>query len=528
MMRIGIDVGGTNTDAVLMQNGQVLASHKTPTTRDIASGLVRALEAVLPTSGHERIAAIIIGTTQLTNALVERRHLQHVGVIRIGLPAAIALPPMVGWPTDLVQAIGQHVVMVHGGHECDGRPIGPLDEAAVLDAAHGFRRAGVGSVAIASIFSPIARFHEERVAALVRSVIPQAELTLSADLGTLGLLERENAAIINAALAGAAAEIVGSFDRALASLALETPVYLTQNDGTLMDSARARRFPVLTFASGPTNSMRGAMRLSGETDAIVVDIGGTTSDIGALVKGYPRQASGAVDVGGVRTSFRMPDLLTIGIGGGSIVMPGEPIHVGPRSVGYELTHRSRCFGGDVLTATDIAVALGRTGIGNASHLVGLDEDLLRRADARIHADIEAGIDRVKTLRGDAPVVLVGGGAMLVHHPLRGASRTVTPPHSGVANAVGAAAAQVGAEIDRVVKIPPGSRDAVMRGLQDAAIAAAYEAGALTGSVDILHVDEIPIPYAADGARRVLIKAVGELDAMRFRRLRGAVREGVGT
>ena len=118
--------------------------------------------------------------------------------------------------------------------------------------------------------------------------------------------------------------------------------------------------------------------------------------------------------------------------------------------------------------------------------------------------------------------------MLVHHPLRGASRTVTPPHSGVANAVGAAAAQVGAEIDRVVKIPPGSRDAVMRGLQDAAIAAAYEAGALTGSVDILHVDEIPIPYAADGARRVLIKAVGELDAMRFRRLRGAVREGVGT
>jgi len=528
MMRIGIDVGGTNTDAVLVEDGQVLASHKTPTTRDIASGLVRALEAVLPATRRDRIDAIIIGTTQLTNALVERRHLQHVGVIRIGLPAATALPPLVGWPTDLVQAIGQHVVMVHGGHECDGRPIGPLDEAAVLDAARQFRRAGVGSIAIASIFSPIARAHEDRAAALVRSVMPQAELTLSADLGTLGLLERENAAIVNAALAAAAADIIGSFERARAHLALETPVFLTQNDGTVMDSARARRFPVLTFASGPTNSMRGAMQLSGETDAIVVDIGGTTSDIGALVKGYPRQASGTVDVGGVHTSFRMPDLVSIGIGGGSLVHVGDAVRVGPQSVGYELVHRACCFGGDVLTATDVAVALGRTGIGDASRVAGLDAELLQRADALIHSGLEAGIDRVKTMRAAVPVVLVGGGAMLVRRPLQGALRTVTPPHADVANAVGAAAAQIGAEVDRVVLIRSDNRDAVMRGLHDVAIAAACEAGALAGSVHILHVDEVPIPYAAEGTRRVIVKAVGELEAARFRRLPGAVREGAGT
>ena len=352
-------------------------------------------------------------------------------------------------------------------------------------------------------------------------------MTLSADFGTLGLLERENAAIINAALGGAAQELLASFERACAALSLETPVFLTQNDGTLMDSARARRFPVLTFASGPTNSMRGAMLLADEPDAIVVDIGGTTSDIGVLVSGYPRQASGAVDSGGVRTSFRMPDLISLGIGGGSLVMPGEPVKVGPRSVGYELTRLARCFGGDVLTATDVAVALGRTGIGDAARLVALDPRLVDAADARIHADIEDGIDRMKTMRGEVPVVLVGGGAMLVRRPLRGASHTVTPPHAGVANAVGAAAAQVGAEIDRVVTIRPGQRDAVLQALKTATITAACEAGALACTVQVLHVDEFPIPYAAEGMRRVRMKALGDLDPRHARLRTASVREGAG-
>ena len=104
---------------------------------------------------------------------------------------------------------------------------------------------------------------------------------------------------------------VDAFGRALEKVGLTCPYYITQNDGTLMNRAFVQSYPVLTFASGPTNSMRGAAFLSGKMDAIVVDVGGTTTDVGALVSGFPRPASTTVDVGGVRTNFRMPDVFAI-------------------------------------------------------------------------------------------------------------------------------------------------------------------------------------------------------------------------
>src|SRR5262249_29950258 len=146
--------------------------------------------------------------------------------------------------------------------------------------------------------------------------------------------------------------------KALAEAGITAPLYLTQNDGTLMAADYARRFPVLTFASGPTNSMRGAAFLSGLQEALVIDIGGTTTDVGALHHGFPREAGVAIEVGGVRTNFRMPDVLSIGLGGGSLVQDGQTLTVGPQSVGYRLIEEGLVFGGDTLTATDVAVAAG--------------------------------------------------------------------------------------------------------------------------------------------------------------------------
>src|SRR3990172_13359664 len=123
---------------------------------------------------------------------------------------------------------------------------------------------------------------------------------------------------------------------------------------------------VFGFAPGPTNSVRGAAFLSGLEDALVVDVGGTTSDVGCLKSGFPREANNVVEVGGVRTLFRMPDLLSIGLGGGSLVEQGGDgiIRVGPRSVGYRLTEKALVFDGDTLTATDVAVALALTHLPN--------------------------------------------------------------------------------------------------------------------------------------------------------------------
>ena len=206
---------------------------------------------------------------------------------------------------------------------------------------------------------------ETRAAEIVRNELPDAHVTLSSTIGRLGLLERENAAILNASLVDLSRRVVDSFRTALAALGIEAPLFISQNDGTLMSDAFVARYPVLTFASGPTNSMRGAGFLSGLDDALVVDIGGTTTDIGVLARGFPRESFIESDIGGVRTNFRMPDLLVRPLGGGSRVSEnGGEVQVGPESVGYRLTTEALVFGGKTVTATDIAVAAGRADIGD--------------------------------------------------------------------------------------------------------------------------------------------------------------------
>jgi N-methylhydantoinase A/oxoprolinase/acetone carboxylase beta subunit len=145
-------------------------------------------------------------------------------------------------------------------------------------------------------------------------------------------------------------------------MGIRAPLYVSQNDGILTSAAYAARTPVLTFGSGPTNSMRGAAFLTGLRDAIVMDVGGTTTDIGALVNGFPRESSVAVNIGGVRTNFRMPDILSLGLGGGTRIWveeAGGGIRIGPDSVGYRLLEEAFVFGGSTLTASDIAVKAGR-------------------------------------------------------------------------------------------------------------------------------------------------------------------------
>ena len=144
MMRIGIDVGGTNTDAVLIENQTVRHTVKTPTTEDVTSGIETALKRLLERPGTDRSAvdAVMIGTTHFTNAVVQRRGLGPIAAIRIGLPAAATLEPFVDWPPDLRALVRGRVFMVRGGHEVDGRPIVPLDTATALEAATG--HTGVG------------------------------------------------------------------------------------------------------------------------------------------------------------------------------------------------------------------------------------------------------------------------------------------------------------------------------------------------------------------------------------------------
>ena len=513
MIRIGIDVGGTNTDAVLMRDAEVLHAVKAFTTEDVLGGVIEALSRLLHASGTEpaAIGVVMIGTTHFTNAVVQRRNLAPTAAVRLGLPATACLPPMVDWPGDLREAIGHHWFLAHGGHEFDGRVISELDADELRGIGREIAARGIDTIAITSVFSPVNTEFETRAQAILAEIVPEAHFTLSSEIGRIGLLERENAAIMNACLRHLSRDVVAAFRRALHATGIACPFFLTQNDGTLMDAAFAERFPVLTFASGPTNSMRGAAFLSGVKDAIVIDIGGTTTDVGALQSGFPRRAGVTVEVGGVRTNFRMPDVASIGLGGGSLVLAtGGDVEVGPQSVGYRLVHEARIFGGPTLTASDIAVAAGRAELGDAAQVRDLDPSLVESAKRRMALMLERAAERMRLSPEPVPVIVVGGGSILVEDRI-GELEVVKPPHFAVANAVGAAIAQVSGEVDRIYALGEQSRADALEDAKAKAVDQAVAAGAARTTIEIVDVEDVPLAYLPGNATRVRVKAVGDLD-----------------
>jgi len=508
--RIGIDVGGTNTDAVLLEEDAVVAAVKTPTTADVTTGITRALAALVEQAPAARLAqAAMIGTTHFTNAVVQRRDLGRVAAVRIGLPSGASLPPFVDWPEELAGLVRGEVVMLEGGHEFDGRPLVPFDAKGMREAARRIRAAGIRSVGIAAVFSPLNASCEEEAGAILLEECPGVAVTLSHRLGRIGLLERENAALLNACLIELARRTTRAFTEALRASGIRAPLYLTQNDGTVMLAGVAEAYPVYSFASGPTNSMRGAAFLSKRDEALVVDVGGTTTDIGSLRHGFPREANNVVEIGGVRTLFRMPDLLSLGLGGGTIVSTaGGSLTVGPASVGYRLTEQALVFGGDILTVTDVAVAAGLVDLGDRTRVASLPPALVKAALARARAMIEEGVDRMKTDAGDTPLIVVGGGSFLVPLRLAGVSEVLNVPHQAVANAVGAAIAQVSAEVDQIFQ--DLSREEAIARARRAAEDKAVAAGADRATITVVEVEDLPLAYLPGNSLRTRVRVVGEI------------------
>ncbi|XP_071082494.1 uncharacterized protein [Haliotis cracherodii] len=567
---VGVDVGGTNTDAVVITKDVdkpvVIAGVKELTTSDVTTGVQRAVSKVLSEACRSGtsvgVVQVNIGTTHFVNAAVQGRDLAKVSVIRLCGSVSEALPPFSDFPKHLKDIICHTTHLVAGGYRFDGRAIDDVnrDEIEEIVKASG----DIGFV-VCGVFSPIRYDQELEVEKIIREILPDASVTLSHDIGHLGLLERENAAILNECLKPLCQRTIDGFRDALGSIGLDCPLYLTQNDGTIISSDKARQYPVYTFASGPTNSMRGAAFLSAIEDAIVVDIGGTTTDVGVLKNGFPREASSQVKIGGIRTNFRMPDVLSIGLGGGSYVIPGTnesdgitSIAVGPLSAGFNLKNEALVFGSDAgeegrsITTTDIAVAAGLVELGNKDFVQGISETVVTMALDRMHEMIEASIDKVKLSDQSLPVILVGGGSILVDlkRNLTGASEVLMPQHYGVANAIGAALSQVSGSIDYVVSIldmidrkamdkcveeavgrvtedPDGkesemaeelarkpfivkARDEALASAITRATAVAVEAGADSSTVHVAEKQDMTLSYMPGQATRIKVKVVGDL------------------
>ncbi len=329
----------------------------------------------------------------------------------------------------------------------------------------------------------------------------------------MGLIERENATILNAALVYVAESFTEGFARSLEDMGIRNAdIYLSQNDGTLMTMEHARKYPVLTIACGPTNSIRGASYLSGKQNALVIDVGGTTTDLGMIQNGFPRESSIAATIGGVRTSFRMPDVVTIGLGGGSIVREHEDgrVTVGPDSVGFQITEKALVFGGDVLTATDIAVRLGMSSLGDPRKVDHVSDETAVKAMEQIRLLTEDAIDAMKVSGADVDVILVGGGSIILPEVLQGASSVLKPDYFGTANAIGSAISKVSGIIEKLIDYDKYPREQALEEAKAEAVREAEQAGAIPETIEIVEIEDVPLQYYPGNTSRVKIKAAGDL------------------
>lgn len=485
-MHIGIDIGGTNTDAVMVDShGKIAASIKVPTTTSIEEGVMNALSQ-LP---KQVVTRICIGTTHAINAILQCRGLYRVGVIRLFGSRPETLPTCIAWPSTLRKAIYVDTITVDGGFECDGRPITPFDRQQVREAARQLQDRGAESLAIVGAFSPLHSSQEEEVAEILQGI----PVTLSHYIGGIGLIERENSAILNAALKKVMTTGFTQLVKVIQQLGYDCPIYISQNNGSIITLEQALTNPILTLSAGPTNSFVGAGRLTKLKNAIIVDIGGTSTDVGIIKNGFPRRCLLNSMVGGVALNFPTPDVLSVALGGGSHINGSK---IGPESCAKDLFQQGISFGGSQLTLTDIAIAMNQIQIPHAKKS-DISFDQCEGLMKRVVETIDKLVVRLEPRSGDLPVILVGGGASLIPQHLL-SHRYQIPDYAHVANAFGAALGEVSATIDTIVCLD--EREKVLDELRNQVLA---KAGVGARLVD---VQVIPYHYMPGNKARVVMLA----------------------
>lgn len=319
-MVLGIDTGGTYTDGVIIESDSqnILHKAKARTTRDdLSIGITECIDN-LKFEHFDQISLVALSTTLATNAIVEGQGCE-VGVIMIGEEPLDKLPVA-------------HYAVIGGGHDPRGLPYKPLEEEALLQALAGFK-GKVAAIAISGYCSVRNPEHELRAKAIVEMqlgvpVVCAHELTT-----TLGFYQRTVTAALNARLLPVITEWIDRIEQALASRGIKAPLMIVRSDGSLMAAAAAREKPVETILTGPAASTVGACALSGKSDAVILDMGGTTTDIALITNGSPKLNPEGAVVGGWHTRVKAAEIYTYGLGGDSYIqVKSNKLTVGPERV----------------------------------------------------------------------------------------------------------------------------------------------------------------------------------------------------
>lgn len=326
---LGIDTGGTYTDGVLLDydTREVLATHKSLTTkRDFAIGIERVIEGI-QIEEPSLVKMVSISTTLATNAIAEGK----------GKRVALLL---IGYDPDLISSFHMssrfatpNYYYFQGGHDLYGREKEELDLSSILAKVNEVKK-DVDAIAVSSYFSPLNPEHENRVFEAVSSVC-DLPIVLGHQLSTkLGSVERATTAALNASLLAVLQDFVVAVRRAMENRGIDAPLMMVRGDGTLMSDEFASRTPVETIHSGPAASAIGGRFLAGIDDALVLDVGGTTTDVALIDEGQVTVSEEGATVGDYETAVSAADLLSVALGGDSHITLGrdKQIKLGPERV----------------------------------------------------------------------------------------------------------------------------------------------------------------------------------------------------
>ncbi len=462
-MLIGIDVGGTTTDAVLIRNGEVYSTAKVSTEpRNLLNSLLEALDAVSRDIPPEQLERVVFSTTMITNLIAEGKT-DRVALLLI--PGPGINPASYTFPDRFY---------LKGAMDYRGREIQLLDGAEVRETASRIRQLGFSRAAIVSKFGQRNPSHELMIEEIFKEIYPECKLELGHKVsGKLNFPRRVATAMLACSTRDQYKEFVDKVRKALDERNIRAPVYILKADGGTLPIEKSIEFPVETIFSGPAASAIGALALTpkGET-SVVADIGGTTTDLALILSGKPLLASKGAKLGGFLTHVRAFAVRSIAVGGDSVVRVTESsngtktISVGPDRVGP-----AYCMGGCDTTPTDALKVLGLIEVGNlerarkaiattasrlgkseietASLIVDKTTQMIAEAVNDMFLDWEQEpayrIWEVLQEKKARPqnVVGIGGGArgLITYIAEKLDAKPVIPQHSEVGNAIGAAVAR---------------------------------------------------------------------------------------
>ncbi|WP_407313528.1 hydantoinase/oxoprolinase family protein [Desulfosporosinus sp. SB140] len=318
---LGIDTGGTYTDGVVVElrNKQILKKAKALTTREDLSIGIRNCIAYLDFEDFKNISAVSLSTTLATNAIVEGRGCE-VGLLMIGSDPIDTLPV-------------RHYYVLPGGHDIKGHPNAELDLVKTRQAICELK-GKVDAIAISGYLSVRNPEHEIAVMKMVNEILDLPVVCAHQLTTSLGFHERTVTAVLNARLIPIITELIESVKKVLNEKEIKAPLMIVKGDGCMMGEALAREKPIETILSGPASSIIGGTFLTKTADALVLDMGGTTTDIAILKNGIPRINQEGATVGGWLTRVQAAQIYTYGLGGDSYIQihkDGE-ILIGPQRV----------------------------------------------------------------------------------------------------------------------------------------------------------------------------------------------------